>query len=276
MIECVSFKTLPEEYNRKNNLNVYRGDASKFTINHEFNEYPGIIQFDDVNPTVYSPNSMDFIQFYATKETMLDVDFYRNFISNCVSRFRSSRDYKNIKSRLMGMGLNHCQVLGYIEDEKMAKIEMHHNIIGIRDIAIMITEHTLNTVGAISSFDLICMLIEEHKLDNVPIVMLSETMHEKYEDDPNSFLPPNMTYGKWWELLYKYRYGITLDIAYKVINYITKAVNSDDPYKDFWIQLRKDVKDWSGNNIYGMDPGADNSIGMCVGSISDARLFAVA
>jgi hypothetical protein len=31
-----------------------------------------------------------------------------------------------------------------------------------------------------------------------------------------------MTFGKWWELLSKYRYGITYDLAYKIIKYIKK------------------------------------------------------
>lgn len=274
--ECVIFRNKDTivPYDRKNDLTVYRGEA-KFNIHHEFNEYPNIIQYDDVNPTLSSPNANFDLQFYMTKETMQDVMVYKQFISNSISRFRSSKEYKAIKSTLMEMGMDHCQILGYIKDDEMAKVEMHHNIIGIREIAIMITEHILNTVGCICTFDLITLLIQEHKNNNVPIVMLSETMHEKYHDDPNSFIPPNMTFGKWWDLLYNYRYGITLDIAYKVTNYITKAVNSEDPYKDFWIQLRKDVANWSGYNYYGMDPSRDNSIAIASGYSDGVKLFSL-
>lgn len=248
--------------------NVYQG-SNNLVIHHEFNEFPNIIQYDDVNPTISSPNAMYDLQFYMTKESLEDVDLFRQFISNAVGRFRRSRDYKAIKARLMGLGMDHCQVLGYIKDDEMATVEMHHNIIGIRDIALMITQHIINTVGLISSFDLIQLLIMEHRLDNVPIVMLSKTMHEKYESDPNSYLPPNMTFGKWWELLYRYRYGITIDIANKIVSYINRTINTDDPYKDFWIHLRSDVKDWSGYNVYGMDPGVDNSIGILTDTIMD-------
>jgi hypothetical protein len=175
------------------------------------------------------------------------------------------------------MGMDHCQVLGYIQDGEMANIEMHHNILGIREIALMITEHIVNTVGMISSFDLIQLLVLEHRLDNVPIVMLSETIHEMYESDPNSYLPPNMTFGKWWELLYRYRYGITIDIANKVISYINKTVNRADPYSDFWIQLRKDVKDWSiFNNGYNTDISKDNSIGIIPDTIMGVNLRQIA
>ena len=78
-----------------------------------------------------------------------------------------------------------------------------------------------------------------------------------------------MTFGKWWDLLARYRYGITIDIANKIISYINRTINTDDPYKDFWIHLRSDVKDWSGFNVYGMDPGNDNSIGILADTIMD-------
>lgn len=275
MENCVIFHDInsPAEINSAS-INQYH-----LKINHEFNEFPDIIQYDDNNPTLHSPNAMYDLQFYMTRESLLDVDVYKKFIENAVSRFRRSRAYKRIKSNIMSLGLDHCQVLGYIKDvdsmDGMAKIEMHHNIIGIRDIAIMITEHIINTVGAISTFDLIELLILEHRLNNVPIVMLSETVHQMYESNPNSFIPPNMTFGKWWDLLYRYRYGITLDISYKIINYINK-INSEDPYKDFWIHLRKDVEDWSGYNVYGMDPGNDCSIGLIPDTDLDINFFSAA
>jgi hypothetical protein len=281
MIQCVSFKhgvpittEPPAVQQNMHSPNVYQG-RSRLTIHHEFNEFPNIIQYDDVNPTITSPSELCDIQFYMIKETLLDADLYRQFISNAVMRFRRTRAYKDIKSGLMAAGMDHCQVMGYIKADEMATVEMHHNIIGIREIAVMITEHIINTVGIISTFDLIQILIEEHRLNNVPIVMLSETMHEKYHSDPNSFLPPSMTFGKWWELLYRYRYGITIDIANRVIWYINKTVNSEDPYKDFWIQLRKDVKDWSGYNVYGMDPGVDNSIGIIPDTALDVSLKSI-
>ena len=273
--ECVTFtRGDPRKQEQIYGLNTYQGP--KLVVHHEFNEFPNIIQYDDINPTISSPNALCDIQFYMTKESLLDADLYRQFIGNAVSRFRGTRDYKAIKSGLMSAGMDHCQVLGYIKDEEMAKVEMHHNIMGIRDIALMITEHIVNTVGIISSFDLVQLLILEHRLNNVPIVMLSETMHQMYHSDPNAFIPPNMTYGKWWELLYRYRYGITIDIANRIIWYINKTVNTDDPYKDFWVQLRKDVKDWSGYNVYATDPGVGSNIGIIPDTTLDISLKTVA
>ena len=34
-----------------------------------------------------------------------------------------------------------------------------------------------------------------------------------------------MTFGKWWELIEKYKYGITYEIANKLVKYINKYQN---------------------------------------------------
>ena len=51
----------------------------------------------------------------------------------------------------MTLGLDHCQFMSNI-DAEMANVEMHHNVLTIYDIAIIITEHVINTVGYISTF----------------------------------------------------------------------------------------------------------------------------
>jgi hypothetical protein len=162
--------------------------------------------------------------FYQTRESLMDVEVYRSFINNAVRRFRACKYYKTYKSYLMSMGFDRCQVMGNITSDDVGErgIELHHNIIPLYDIAILITEHTINTVGIISTFDLVQLLIQEHFANTIPITFLSETAHQMYTNDPNAYIPPEMTFGKWWELLYKYRYGITLDIAYKVLKYIKK------------------------------------------------------
>ena len=44
-----------------------------------------------------------------------------------------------------------------------------------------------------------------------------------FTNDPEAYIPPDMTFGKWWELLSKFRYGITYDIANKI-----KESNNDE------------------------------------------------
>ena len=136
---------------------------------------------------------------------------------------------------------------------------MHHNFLTIYDIAFLITEHSLNTIGHITTFDVIDMLIEEHKNNRIPIVMLSKTPHQLYHADNNNFLPPDMTFGKWWELIYNYRYGITIDIAKKIIMFIQQYL--DDNNYQMMIKLRDDLLGFAQYNEYVIDsPGCINYI----------------
>jgi len=191
-------------------------------IRNEHNNYPDVIAYDKNNPTLHSPNAEFDLPFYQTKETLLDVDVYRRFLKNVESTFRASKEYKAYKAYIMEyLGSDRCQVFGNISSED-ATIELHHNVLGLFDIALLISSHIINTVGIISSFDLVQLLIMEHLENRVGLTMLSKTAHQTFTNDPEGFIPPEQTFGRWWELLAKYRYGITLSIANKVINYIKK------------------------------------------------------
>lgn len=184
-----------------------------------------IITEDNINPKLCSPRSEFDLSFYQTRETILDPDRYKSFLKNAERRFRASREYKLYKSYLMDLGFNHCQIMGNIESDDNVDIELHHNILNLFDICILISEHMLNTVGYISTFDLIQLLIMEHFNNRVGVVFLSTTAHELYTNDPNAYIPPSMTFGKWWELIEKYKYGITYEIANKLVKYINKYQN---------------------------------------------------
>ena len=212
-----------------------------------------IVYSDEYNPTIKSPNCEFSLQFYQTKESLMDIDLYRSFLTNAISRFRHSRSYKYYKSYLEGLGLDKCQVLGNI-DSNMAKIEMHHNFLTIYDIALMICEHTINTIGYISTFDLAQKLKEEHKNNRIPIVMLSKTAHQMYHNNDDFMLPSQMCFGYWQNLLIKYNKGITLNIANKVIKFIEISIETEKNNIDFTnnlLKLRSDIEEWSYYNEYG-------------------------
>lgn len=187
--------------------------------------------------------------FYQTRDTLADVERYKAFVDNCVSRFRRSRSYKGYKAYLMFLGLNRCQINGNIEDG-MANVEMHHNFLTIYDITILISQHLLNTVGRCTTFDVISLLIQEHRENNIPIVMLSETAHQLYHANPDMYIPLSMTFGKWWDLLLKYRYGITLDIAYKVVKYIENCQKNNELQSLEYYQLSNTIQSWGDYNEY--------------------------
>ena len=112
------------------------------------NDIPDIeVEYDDqYNPMVSSPNAPYSLPFYMTRETMIDVEVYKNFLDNAIAQFRHSKFYKNYKGYLMGLGLDHCQIMPNITEENVGSkgIEMNHNFLTIFDIALMITEHVLN------------------------------------------------------------------------------------------------------------------------------------
>lgn len=211
-----------------------------------FNEFPDISMYDNNNnPTIYSPNSPIHLPFYQDKETLSDIDSYKRFLDNTVARFRKSRTYTNYKAYLMGdLGLDHCQFFGNINSD-VASIEMNHVILTVFDDAMIMCEHTINTIGRISSFDLEYMLKDAHKRNLIPIVMMCTTVHQEYHDDPNFYVAPNQIFGKWWEFLDCYKYGITQEIAIKLIYYIRKALEEPDSDDNGLLKLRDSIMDWS-------------------------------
>lgn len=221
---------------------------NEITVRNNYNPYPSVITFNDSNPTIRSPYATLDLQFYQTKETLMDVDTYRNFLKNAESRFRASREYKAYKHYLMDMGMDRCQIMGNVTSEG-AEIELHHNVLGLFDICLLISSHIINTVGVISTFDLVQLLIQEHWANRVGITFLSKTAHQMYTNDPDGYIPPEQTFGRWWELLDRYRYGITFDIANKIIKYIQKY--QDNLPTSIRIPQQEEILSFAHYNEYG-------------------------
>ena len=221
---------------------------NEIAVRNNYNPYPSVITFNDSNPTIRSPYATLDLQFYQTKETLMDVDTYRNFLKNAESRFRASREYKAYKHYLMDMGMDRCQIMGNVTSEG-AEIELHHNVLGLFDICLLISSHIINTVGVISTFDLVQLLIQEHWANRVGITFLSKTAHQMYTSDPDGYIPPEQTFGRWWELLDRYRYGITFDIANKIIKYIQKY--QDNLPTSIRIPQQEEILSFAHYNEYG-------------------------
>jgi len=217
--------------------------------------YPDIFIYNEENPTLVSPTSPFEISFAQTKESLMDVETYKEFLSNSIQRFRRGKVYKHYKSSLMDMGLNRCQYHGNIrsssEDQDMATIEMHHHVLTIFDIALIMTEHILNEYKGLTTFDLVEMLKLEHVEHRVCTVSLCKTCHQLYHNDPEFFLPSTMGFGNWWEFLARYRSGITRDIAYKLIYSLEKEMKSYEINESNTLQLlniRHNILNWSDYN----------------------------
>ena len=228
-------------------------------IHPEYAKYPDVIRPTENNVVIACPtNTEPDIFFEQTLETLQDPIEFRNFIKNVESAVRSSREYKAYKSYLYEvLGSQRCQILGNVTADD-ADIELHHNVLGLFDICVLIAMHILNTVGKITTFDLIQLVLFEHFNNNVGVTFLSKTAHQVYTNDPNGFIPPDQTFGKWWELLYSYKYGITYEIAYKVINYIKKY--QDGMPVSINLEQQEEILSWAWTNTYGVPAGQCGSL----------------
>lgn len=226
-------------------------------MEQKFNEIPDIhIEYSNKeNPILRSPNTFIECPFKQSQDTFMDVDTYKRFLSNAIQRFRRSKTYTNYKHYIYEIGLDKCQLLGNIDSE-MATIEMHHNFLNVFDIALLITEHLLKTMGEVTTFDVVQELKNAHKANEIPIVMLSKTAHQIYHNGEGVVLPARMCFGYWFDLLEKYNKGITLNIAQKIIYFIQRSIefeqenNYSNDCSNTMLAVRDHVLEWRNYNEY--------------------------
>ena len=75
--------------------------------------------------------------------------------------------------------------------------------------------------------------------------MLSKTAHQLYHNTNEFFIHPSMVFGKWWTFLSEFRYGVTIDIANKLIWYLNTAIEKGESDDGGLLNLRDQIKDWS-------------------------------
>lgn len=219
-------------------------------------DFPGIFTYNDYNPSLVSPNAPYEIIFSQTRESLLDVDSYRKFLYSAITHFRSSTFYRHYKAHLiLDLGIDRCQLHPHITvsgETEMATLEMHHHVLSIFDIAFIITEHILNTYGTITTFDLAELLRMEHEAHRVCTVMLCKTCHQLYTSHNDNFkIPSTLGFGKWWELLARYKCGITRDIAVNIYYMLKNDLyNINDTNQKIMnlISLRDNIMNWSDMN----------------------------
>ncbi len=214
-----------------------------------YNPLPDIDNFDFYgNPHLSSPSSTYAIGFISTKDSLNDVDAYKSFLKSVEQRVRNSVTYKHYKGFLMGLGMDHCQIHGYINSE-MATLEMHHAVINLFDISLMVTEHLLATYGGATTFDVVQIIKDEHKLHNVALTMMTKTPHQLYHSDSGFIIHPDMCIGNWVELINKYMSGLTPDLSFKLLHYIKRAIDIGCTDDSGLLTLRDNILDWSSKNV---------------------------
>lgn len=212
------------------------------------NSFPGIeLLNNNGNPTLTSPNSPFQISLYQTRESLMDVETYRNFLNSIITRFRKGIFYTPYKSHLMKYGLDRSLLSGNLTND-MCEIEMHHYPLTIFDDALIITEHILNTRGYVTSYEVIKILKQEHRNNRIPVTFITVTEHQLYHNTDDIHIGLNMVVGKWWEFLSYYSSGVTLDIALKLLSIIDKDIQFRGSNDNKMLEIRQKILNWSGLN----------------------------
>lgn len=195
------------------------------------------------NPMIDSPDQPNAIYFYQTRETLIDTDIYSRFVYSCENNFRKSRFYKDYKSFVMNLGLNMDQNMPAITSD-MATLEMHHNLPTLKQAAIMIIEHTLNSQGKVCTFDVVKELEECHRKHWIDVIILSKTQHQMHHANPSDFISTKQCWGFPFEFINHYIDGMTLDISFAILLQLKMETQYGESYNPQMIKARDEILSW--------------------------------
>ena len=190
-------------------------------------------QTEDKKPMIDSNNSNYYVPYYKGEDYFEVYENYVGFIKKCESLVRKHTFYKTYINYLVNVvGMKTCQVLPNIEVSETGKdkitIEMHHGpILTLFDTCEIVLNH-LRAIGEpdITTFKVANIVLEEHRLNNVRVMLLTKSVHQKVHDD-SIMLNYNMGFGDTAEFLRKYADGVDRSMRRNINNYIEWSKNND-------------------------------------------------
>jgi len=199
-------------------------------------------------PIIDSDTCAFALPFYKNGEYFSNIDNFVSFIKAVEKQVRGDNFYKKYISYLKNdIGLTRCQVLSNIDDES-AEIELHHGpILTLFDCACIITDYYLAKNKKINTFIISNTLLEEHKNNNIQVVMLSKSVHQQVHDN-NIFINLKQAFGNLVTFLNKYRTGIHPEQIQKINKYIELSEKYESFDKNV-LELKKNIKSWSNDEI---------------------------
>lgn len=204
------------------------------------------------NPTIDSDTCNFLLPFYKDDEYFSSLENFVQFIKEVEKMVRKNPRYKRYIAYLKNdIGLNSCQVFGNIqpEDDDNTVVEMHHGpIFTLFDLAAIIVDHWLAKGKKITTFNVANQLLIEHELNNVQVVFLSETAHEKIHDKSDSskmlFINMKQSFGDLNTFINKYNRGL-LDERIEKMNSYIKMSEKYDSFDNDVFKLQETLKKWS-------------------------------
>lgn len=181
---------------------------------------------DNKKPIVDSPNAFYQLQMYKNEEYFYHNDSMVKFTKGVERAVRTNDRYKKYISYIKTeVKLNHCQVLKNITDED-ASIEMHHGIIDLFDICDIVTQYFLLHGWKVSTFRIATAVLEEHRQNRIPVIMVSTTVHQEIHNG-SIFIPYKSFFGDFKSFIKKYDKAISNDIREKINRYIDRSLIED-------------------------------------------------
>lgn len=177
----------------------------------------------------------EFITFGENKSTGLldDYNKYEKFIKGCEEAVRKDDRYTAYISELKKAGLTRCAVLGNIKEDSKVKLEMHHGpIFNLFDICDIVTRASIKrgSIPALTTFDVGHLVLEEHRLNNIMVVMLSKTVHKGGHNKRGSrsiFVDIKATVGRIDRFIDKYEDGMEEEHWSYIDRYLYELKKSD-------------------------------------------------
>ena len=198
------------------------------------------------NPIIYDPNNEFGICFAQTRDTLMDTDIYKRFVYNIANKFRKSQFWRDYKEHLYNIGLYRDQRHASITSE-MVNLEAHHNMLTLDYMIIMITEHILNMKGCVTTFEVSQALEEAHRNNEICIIILDETEHQKYHSDPSEFISIRQCFGNPFDFIDKYIDGMTLDISFKILLQLKQEEQYNGSSSPAEVRARDQILAWQQN-----------------------------
>lgn len=218
-------------------------------------EIPGIIFDNTEAPIVDSDNSNYYLEFDKTDEYFSYYDNEVAFYKGVEKLVRKHKFIQRIYPKYLKevVGLKTCQVMSGIEadDKNKVKIEMHHGpILTLFDICEIVTKHMRaheKKYPHINTFTVANEVVEQHRQNNVRVIFLSKSVHDKLHED-GIYLNYNQGFGDTLKFLELYKDGVDKDMKMKINEYIGWSMEHDSTDSDIFA-LSETMREW-GNNDY--------------------------
>lgn len=215
-------------------------------------EMPGIIFENTKSPIVDSDNSNYYLEFDKSDDYFSYYDNEIAFYKGVEKMVRKHKFIQSIYPKYLKevVGLNTCQMMPGIEadDKNKIRIEMHHFPLTLFDVCEIVTKHMrAHEYPHINTFSVANEVVEQHRLNNVRVVFLSKSIHEKVHED-GIYINYNQGFGDTLRFLELFKDGVDKEMKRKINEYLAWSLEHDSTDSDI-LQLTDTMREW-GNNDY--------------------------